>query len=88
MAHIISDITKNILKAPVHFYRMLVSPVLPRSCRFFPSCSSYCLEAIDKHNVFYACLLCIKRVLKCNPLFDGGYDPVPSNHEKSKINKL
>lgn len=60
----------------VRGYRRFVSPYLPRACRFVPSCSVYAECAIRKYGVFRGGLLAAKRILRCNPLFDGGYDPV------------
>ncbi|NIT12881.1 MAG: membrane protein insertion efficiency factor YidD [Candidatus Dadabacteria bacterium] len=53
-----------------------VSFVLPRSCRFYPSCSEYCRDALQKHGIFRGLVLSVKRILRCNPLSFGGYDPV------------
>ena len=63
--------------APILFYQRLVSPLLPRRCRFVPSCSEYAVEAITKHGVFRGSWLAARRVLKCHPLHRGGHDPVP-----------
>lgn len=59
------------------FYKRFISPFLPRACRYYPSCSTYTYEAIEKYGVIKGCYLGGKRILKCNPFFDGGYDPVP-----------
>ncbi|MBQ0052652.1 MAG: membrane protein insertion efficiency factor YidD [Treponema sp.] len=61
----------------IQFYRRFISPLKPRCCRFYPSCSAYSLEAIRKHGAAKGSFLSIKRIMKCNPLFEGGYDPVP-----------
>jgi uncharacterized protein len=57
-------------------YRRLVSPLLPRACRFFPTCSEYGALAITRHGLARGSLLAAARVLRCNPLSKGGYDPV------------
>jgi hypothetical protein len=57
-------------------YRRLVSPLLPRACRFFPSCSEYGALAIERHGIRRGLLLAATRILRCNPLSRGGYDPV------------
>lgn len=59
------------------FYKRLVSPVLPPSCRFYPTCSQYAYEAVEKHGVIAGLFLSAKRLLKCHPYNPGGYDPVP-----------
>lgn len=64
------------LIAFVRFYQIFVSPVLPGSCRFYPTCSSYSLESIRKHGALKGTVLTLLRVLKCHPWHPGGYDPV------------
>lgn len=54
------------------------------SCRYHPSCSSYSKEAFQLHNFFYASILSVWRILRCNPLSKGGYDPVPGHHHKKE----
>jgi hypothetical protein len=58
-------------------YQRLLSPLLPRSCRFYPSCSSYAAEAIRRHGPVRGLGLAARRLLRCHPLHPGGYDPVP-----------
>lgn len=57
-------------------YKYLISPMLPSSCRFYPSCSEYALEAFDKYGFIKGFWLTLKRIGRCHPLCDGGYDPV------------
>ena len=57
-------------------YRRLVSPVLPRACRFLPTCSEYGALAIARHGLVRGGVLAVARLLRCNPLSRGGYDPV------------
>lgn len=61
----------------VRAYQVLISPLLPKCCRFEPTCSNYALEAFKKHGPFKGLYLTIKRIIKCNPYHEGGYDPVP-----------
>jgi len=58
-------------------YQKVISPILPPSCRFEPSCSQYGYEAIQKHGAIRGTGLAIWRVLRCNPWGKGGYDPIP-----------
>lgn len=58
-------------------YQWFISPVLPGSCRFYPSCSHYALEAVDRHGPIKGAWLGLKRIARCHPWNDGGYDPVP-----------
>ena len=74
---LISKILELIFIGLVKFYQKVISPVLPSSCRYTPSCSSYCLEALKKHGPFKGLFMCLKRVLSCNPWGGSGYDPVP-----------
>lgn len=58
-------------------YRRLLSPLLPRACRFTPSCSVYAAEAIRKYGAARGVGLSVKRLVRCHPFHTGGYDPVP-----------
>ena len=58
------------------FYQTLVSPYIPPSCKYYPSCSHYAKQAINKFGI-KGIFLILKRILKCNPFSSGGYDPVP-----------
>jgi len=58
-------------------YQRFISPLLPPTCRYSPSCSHYGVEALKKHGVFKGSWLTITRILRCNPWTKGGYDPVP-----------
>ena len=64
----------------IKIYKIFISPLFPPSCRHYPTCSQYAIEAFETHGVFKGGYLSVKRVLKCNPFFEGGYDPVP--HKK------
>lgn len=73
----LSKIFVSILLLPIYFYRRAISPILPPSCRFTPSCSQYAIEALKKHGAIKGLYLTIKRILRCNPWGGSGYDPVP-----------
>ena len=68
---------KSILIGLVRFYRYAISPMLGRNCRYFPTCSEYTLEAIEKHGAVRGGWLGAKRLCRCHPWHHGGYDPVP-----------
>ena len=68
---------KRLMLALLRFYRRQISPGLPPSCRFIPSCSVYAMEAIEKHGAAKGGWLALRRLLKCHPFHPGGYDPVP-----------
>jgi len=68
---------KRILLALVRFYRRAISPFRRPCCRFYPTCSQYALEAIEKYGALKGGYLAVRRILRCNPFHRGGYDPVP-----------
>lgn len=61
----------------VRGYRLLISPLTPPSCRFYPTCSTYAITAIERFGPIHGARLAIARILRCQPLHPGGYDPVP-----------
>ena len=65
------------LIAIIKFYKYFISPLLGDRCRFYPSCSSYSLEALQLHGAISGSYLSLKRLLKCHPFHEGGIDPVP-----------
>lgn len=67
----------------IRCYRYCLSPFLGSHCRFYPSCSSYALHAVEHHGFIKGGYLSAKRILKCHPWHPGGYDPVPEHTEKS-----
>jgi putative membrane protein insertion efficiency factor len=67
----------QLLLLPIYFYRYSISPLLPASCRYTPTCSEYAVQALKKHGPIKGLLLAIKRILRCHPWGGGGYDPVP-----------
>ncbi len=68
---------RQIFVMPIKFYKACISPMLPASCRFTPSCSTYALQAIMKHGIFHGTWLAVKRIMRCHPWGGSGYDPVP-----------
>ena len=67
---------KRVLIAALRLYKARISPQLPPSCRYTPTCSEYAIEAIERRGVIVGSVLAVKRVLSCNPFSRGGYDPV------------
>ena len=67
----------TVLMIVIRVYKVVVSPVLPPSCRFTPTCSTYALEALRRHGLRRGVVLAVRRILKCHPLGGGGFDPVP-----------
>lgn len=73
---------KKILIKSIEFYRHHISPYKGGSCcRFTPTCSKYALEAIEVHGAAKGTYLAVRRLLKCHPFHEGGYDPVPPKRE-------
>lgn len=68
---------KLLLLALIRFYKYVISPLLGRRCRFFPSCSEYAAEALEKHGALKGARLGLKRISRCHPWNPGGFDPVP-----------
>lgn len=73
----LSDAIAAILILLVRSYQLIISPWLPPSCRFTPTCSQYSIEALRKYGPFKGCWLTLKRLLRCHPWGGSGYDPVP-----------
>ena len=61
----------------IRAYQLIVAPILPPSCRFYPSCSHYAAEAIEQHGPWRGLVLALRRLLRCHPWGGSGYDPVP-----------
>ncbi len=73
---------KYVLLWVIKLYMQLISPLLPPRCRFYPSCSEYCFEAINQYGVSRGLFLSYKRIIRCHPFNEGGYDPLP---EKCRV---
>jgi len=79
-----SELYKTLVRIPriivallIRGYQQVISPLLPPTCRFLPTCSEYALEAVSTYGVFKGGWLAIRRILKCHPFHPGGYDPLP-----------
>lgn len=71
---------RYLLLIPIKFYQLFISPLLGSNCRFNPTCSQYAYDAIKQHGFFKGSLLSAKRIGKCHPWHEGGFDPVPKKH--------
>lgn len=76
---------KSVMIAAIRVYQKYVSPALPGSCRFLPTCSGYAVEALEHHGAVKGSLLAAVRLLKCHPFHPGGYDPVPDCRNNSRF---
>jgi putative membrane protein insertion efficiency factor len=68
---------RHVLIAFVRMYQVGLSPLLPASCRYYPSCSAYAITALEKHGAVRGAWLAVRRIARCHPFHPGGYDPVP-----------
>lgn len=75
---------KSIAIGTIRFYQHYISRFTPPSCRFYPTCSQYGVESINRFGFFKGGLMTIIRILKCNPFHPGGFDPVPEKNKKCK----
>jgi putative membrane protein insertion efficiency factor len=73
-----------VLIAVIKFYKYFISPLLGNHCRFYPSCSTYAIEALRLHGFMAGSYLTLRRLLKCHPFHEGGIDPVPEKFGNNK----
>ena len=72
----ITEFIKTIFVSLIRFYQLCISPLLGKNCRYYPTCSQYAIEAIEKKGIVQGLWLAVKRICRCHPWHDGGYDPV------------
>ena len=75
---------KKLLIYMINLYRRYISPHKPRTCRFYPTCSEYSIQAIEKYGAVKGSAKSVYRIMRCNPFNPGGYDPVDRNQEDQK----
>ena len=76
IAGFVRALLKKIIILLIRGYQIFISPIMPGKCRFYPTCSTYFVQAVEKYGPFKGSLLGIKRILKCHPFHEGGYDPL------------
>ncbi|MEY6432736.1 membrane protein insertion efficiency factor YidD [Thioalkalicoccus limnaeus] len=72
---------RQFLIVPIRVYQYLISPLLGPHCRFHPTCSQYAIVAIERHGVVLGVWLALRRLSRCHPWYEGGFDPVPTKTE-------
>lgn len=72
----LTSVAKIWLIAGIRFYQLCISPLFPPTCRYYPTCSHYAIEAIEKKGMRKGVWMAIRRICRCHPWHDGGYDPV------------
>ena len=80
----VSRVVGGVLILFVRAYQVVLSPHIGNCCRFEPSCSAYCIEALRTHGVFKGCWLTFRRILRCRPFGPSGYDPVPPGKRQTE----
>ena len=78
---------KKIFIGLIRGYQRFISPLFPPSCRYYPTCSNYSVQAIQKHGAIKGSIMGISRILRCHPFVKGGYDPVPEQFSIRRNNK-
>lgn len=76
---------RKLIISLIVFYQKYISPIKPKTCRFYPTCSSYSKEAFEEFGVIKGLYLTIIRIVKCNPFHPGGFDPVIKNKNNTKV---
>jgi putative membrane protein insertion efficiency factor len=79
-----ANLFKKIFILPIRFYKRFISPLLPPSCRYYPTCSQYTIDAIMEWGVFKGIWMGAKRIASCHPWSSGGYDPVPKKDKTTQ----
>ena len=87
LSRLLSSLVSNVLTGLIRTYQIALSPFLGSNCRYHPTCSAYAISALESHGPFFGSILAVKRICRCHPWADGGYDPVPEKHNALKDNE-
>ena len=83
----LSSVVSKVLTGLIRTYQIAFSPFLGSNCRYHPTCSAYAISAVERHGPFLGSILAVKRICRCHPWADGGYDPVPEKYNALKDNE-
>ncbi len=78
---------RKLIIGVIRFYQRFISPLFPPTCRYYPTCSEYTVQAVERFGAIKGLILGLRRVLRCNPLHEGGYDPVPTEFHLFKVRR-
>ena len=84
LARRLSGLARRSVSGLIRGYALFLSPFLGNNCRYYPSCSAYTREAVEKHGVWRGLWLGMRRIGRCHPFHEGGYDPVPEPKERHR----
>ena len=76
MEKMFMNLIKTFMISLIRFYQLCISPLLGNNCRYYPTCSQYAIEAIEKKGIIRGSWMAVKRICRCHPWHTGGYDPV------------
>ena len=85
--HVLVRLPAFVLRAVIRLYQLFIAPLLGPRCRFAPSCSAYAAEAVTRHGALMGSWLAVRRIARCHPWNDGGYDPVPDTLNLTQAHK-
>jgi putative membrane protein insertion efficiency factor len=88
MTDFLISIPRHFLILLINIYRHTLSPLFGNQCRFYPTCSHYAEDAIKQHGAYRGSIIATKRIFRCHPWHEGGYDPVPDKKEKDHSGEL
>lgn len=87
LSRLLSSLVSKVLIGLIRAYQIALSPLLGSNCRYHPTCSAYAINALESHGPFFGSILAVKRICRCHPWADGGYDPAPEKHNALKDNE-
>jgi len=83
----VKNLVKKIIIFIITLYQKYISPLKPSTCRFYPTCSEYAIQALSKYGLLRGAWLSVKRIFRCHPFDPGGFDPLPDSLKRNCIKK-